>query len=195
MLYGTVSTGIGAGFVLNGALYRGVDGAAGEVGHMTIVPGGPYCGCGNQGCLEAVSSGTAIARQGREVLARDASRTLAEMAAGDPESVTAEMVAEAARSADREAGRIIAEAMDYLGIGIANLVNIFNPDLVVIGGGLTKMGAALFDPVRSGIRRRSVPVAAQRVQVVLAELGDRVGVIGAAAIAMEASAAVGQMGE
>jgi len=183
MIYITVSTGIGGGFILNGELYHGADGVAAEVGHTTIIPNGPHCGCGNRGCLEAVASGTAIAREGRELLLRNVPTLIAELAEGDPEAVSAKLVAQAARQGDSEAQEIINEAMSYLGVGVANLVNLLNPELVVIGGSLTKMGETLFDPVRRAVKRRAFPIAAQRVRIVPAELGDRVGALGAAAAA------------
>jgi glucokinase len=184
MIYVTASTGIGGGLILNGQLYSGATGAAGEIGHMTVLPWGPYCGCGNRGCLEALASGTAIARDGRELVRRGVPTLIAELAAGNPERVTAKLVAEAADRGDIEAQEILTEAMTYLGMGMANLVNLFNPELIVIGGGLTNMGEGLFGPVRRAIERRAFPAAARAAQVVPAELGDDVGVLGAVAVAM-----------
>jgi glucokinase len=186
MIYITVSTGIGGGFILDGKLYHGADGVAAEIGHMTILPHGPHCGCGNQGCLEALASGTAIAREGRALLLRGLPTRIAELANQDPKAVSAKLVAEAAQLGDPRAEEIIHKAMDYLGIGVANLVNLLNPELVVIGGSLTKLGETLFDPVRHAINRRTFPIAAGRVQVVPAELGGRAGVCGAAAVAIHA---------
>lgn len=184
MIYVTVSTGIGGGLILNGALYGGSDGAAGEVGHVTILPNGPLCGCGNRGHLEALSSGTAIAREGRELLQKGVPSLIAKLTGGDLNAVSAKIVAQAAERGDSEAQRIIAQAMEYLGIGMANLANIFNPDAIVIGGGLTKMGERLFAPVRQAVRRLAFPVVAETVQIVPAALGDDVGVIGAAVVAV-----------
>ena len=188
MIYVTASTGIGGGLVLNGQLYSGATGAAGEIGHMTVLPWGPYCGCGNRGCLEALASGTAIARDGRELVRRGVPTLIADLAAGNPERVTAKLVAEAADKGDTEAQEILAEAMTYLGVGMANLVNLFNPELIVIGGGLTNMGEGLFGPVRRAIERRAFPAAVRAVRVVPAELGDDVGVLGAVAAAMAQTA-------
>jgi glucokinase len=184
MIYVTASTGIGGGLILNGQLYSGTTGAAGEIGHMTVLPWGPYCGCGNRGCLEALASGTAIAREGRELVRRGVPTLIAELAAGHPERVTAKLVAKAADKGDIEAQEILAEAMTYLGVGMASLVNLFNPELIVIGGGLTNMGEGLFGPVRRAIERRAFTAAARAVNVVPAELGDDVGVLGAVAAAM-----------
>lgn len=184
MIYVTASTGIGGGFILNGELYNGATGGAGEIGHMTILPQGPHCGCGNRGCLEALASGRAIAREARERVKCGVPTLIADLAEGDPDRISAKLVAQADAQGDIEAQEILDEAMTYLGVGMANLVNLFNPELIVIGGGLTKMGARLFDPVRRIIDRRAFRTAAQVVKVVPAQLGDDVGVLGAAAVAM-----------
>jgi len=184
MIYVTVSTGIGGGLILDGALYHGVAGMAGEVGHQTIAPDGPRCGCGNRGCVEALASGTAIAHEARASVARGAPTLIAELAEGSPERITAKLVAEAAGQGDEEAHRILTEAMESLGIGIANLVNLFNPQLIIIGGGLANIGPLLFEPVRRAIDRRAFPAPARAVRVVPAELNDDVGVLGAAAVAL-----------
>jgi len=184
MIYVTVSTGIGGGLILDERLYHGASGMAGEIGHTTVMPYGPLCGCGNRGCLEALASGTAIARQARERIARGVPTLIADLAEGAPARITAKLVAEAASQGDVEARDILAEAMYYLGIGMANLVNLFNPQLIVIGGGLTNIGELLFGPVRRAIDLRAFPAQAQAVRVVQAELGDSVGVLGAAAVAL-----------
>jgi len=186
MVYVTVSTGIGGGFILDGKLYSGATGGAAEVGHMTILPRGPRCGCGRRGCLEALASGTAIAREGRELVVWGIPTRIAELAGGDPARVSAKLVAQAAAEGDTEAQEIIDEAMMYLGLGMANLVNLLNPEVLVIGGGLTNMGEALFSPVRCIVRQRAFRTAADAVRIVRAELGDDAGVLGAAAVAMAA---------
>jgi glucokinase len=183
MIYVTVSTGIGGGLILDGKLYHGAVGMAGEIGHMTLLPNGPRCGCGNRGCLEALASGPAIARQARERVAHGVPTRIADLAGGDLERITARLVAEAASQGDAEAQQILAEALNYLGIGMANLVNLFNPQLVVIGGGLANIGEPLFEAVRRAIGRHAYRAQAQAVRVVRAELGDHVGVLGAAAVA------------
>ena len=186
LIYVTASTGIGGGFILDGRLYRGATGAAGEVGHMTILPYGPLCGCGNRGCLEALASGTAIAREAQERVARGVPTLIAELAQGDSDRISAKMVAQAADLGDAEANEILDQAMIYLGVGMANLVNLFNPQLLVIGGGLTKMGPRLFDTVRRSVDRRAFPATASAVEIKRAQLGDDVGLLGAAAVAMTA---------
>ncbi len=184
MIYVTVSTGIGGGLILDGELYHGDSGMTGEIGHTTIMPYGPLCSCGNRGCLEALASGTAIARQARERVAHGVPTRIADLAGGDPERITAKLVADAADQGDVEAQEILAEAMYYLGIGIANLVNLFNPQLIVIGGGLANIGELLLGPVRRVIERRAFRASAQVVQVVPAELDSNAGVLGAAAVAL-----------
>jgi glucokinase len=184
MIYVTVSTGIGGGLILDGKLYHGVGGVAGEIGHVTVLPHGPLCNCGNRGCLETLASGTAIAREARERVTRGIPTLMADLAGSAPEHITAKLVVEAAGRGDAEAQYILAEAMNYLGIGIANLVNLFNPQLIVIGGGLANIGEALFEPVRRAIDRHAFSAAARAVQVVRAELGDNAGVLGAAAVAL-----------
>jgi len=186
MVYVTASTGIGGGLILDGKIYQGATGGAGEIGHMTILPYGPYCGCGNRGCLEAMASGTAIAREGQYLVRRGVPTLIATLADGEADAVTAKMVVDAMQQGDRYAADIVTDAMRYLGIGMANLVNLFNPEMIVIGGGLTHLGEQLLDPVRRAIAVRAFPMAAQRVQVALAQLGDDVGIIGAAGAAMMA---------
>jgi glucokinase len=185
MIYVTASTGIGGGLILDGELYHGADGMAGEVGHVTVMPNGPHCNCGNQGCLEAFASGTAIAREARERVMRGVPTLLADLAGGDMERITAKLVSQAAGQGDAQAQEILSEAMAYLGVGMANLVNLFNPQLIVIGGGLTNIGEPLFEAVRHAIDRRAFRAQAQTVRVVRAALGDDVGVLGAAAVALK----------
>ncbi len=186
MIYVTASTGIGGGLILNGALFHGASDLAGEIGHMTILAGGQRCGCGNRGCLEALASGTAIARRARESVARGVPTRIAELARGQPERISARLVAQAAAAGDAEAQVILTEAMNYLGIGMANLANLFNPQRIIIGGGLTNLGEALFEPVHRALARHAFPGAARAVEVLPAALGENVGVLGAAAVALAA---------
>jgi len=184
MIYVTASTGVGSGLILDGKLYHGADGMAGEIGHTILLPNGPLCGCGNRGCLEALASGTAIACRAQERVTRGAPTLIADLAGSDLQRITAEMVAQAAVQGDEEAQQILDEAIGYLGIGVANLVNLFNPQLIVIGGGLTHIGESLFQSVRRAIGRYAFPKPAQTVRVARAQLGDHVGVLGAAAVAL-----------
>ncbi|OGN92128.1 MAG: hypothetical protein A2Z70_03190 [Chloroflexi bacterium RBG_13_48_17] len=181
MLYLTASTGIGGGIIINGELYSGADGCAGELGHITIEANGPQCHCGNFGCLEALASGWAIAREAVTRINHGDSSSITELVNGRLENVTAETVATAARGGDGLACEIVAKAANYLGIGLANLVNIFNPELIVIGGGLSKMGNMLLNPAEKVIKERAFRLPAQSVRVVRARLGSNAGIIGAAA--------------
>jgi glucokinase len=181
LLYLTVSTGIGGGIIINGELYSGADGCAGELGHMTIEADGPQCSCGNFGCLEALASGWAIAKEAVTRINQGESSSITELVDGRLENITAEMVATAARRGDGLACDIVAKAANYLGIGLANLVNIFNPELIVIGGGLSKMGNMLLNPAEKVIKERAFRLPAQSVRVVRARLGSNAGIIGAAA--------------
>jgi glucokinase len=179
LIYITVSTGIGGGLILSGRLYYGVSGTAGEIGHMVLEPHGPRCGCGRLGCLEALASGTAIAREGRMAVAGGRSTTLAAIA---QQALTAEDVARAARDGDPVARDIFARAATYLGIGITNLVNLLNPAMVIIGGGVSRAGELLFAPIRRIVTQEAFERPGTAVRIVPSALGEDVGAIGAAAV-------------
>jgi glucokinase len=179
MIYITVSTGIGGGVVLDGRLYRGADTYAGEIGHMIVDPEGAPCGCGRRGCLEAMASGTAIARAGAEAV-RKGNHRIREMSAGS--APRAEHVFAACREGDEAASRIVNEMVRYLAIGIANIVHLFNPRTVVVGGGVARAGDVLFTPLRERVRTYLMPSFAETFDLRPAELGEDAGVIGAAAL-------------
>jgi len=183
MIYLTVSTGIGGGLILDGRLYRGAGGAAGELGHVPLVANGPACGCGGHGCLEQLASGTAIARQGAALLAGGTAPILERLAAGG--EVTAELVHAAAEQGDAAARAVIEEAGRYLGSGLVAFTNAFNPDMIVIGGGAAKIGARLWEPALEELHRRAIRPSRDQVRVVPAALGDRAGALGVAALARE----------
>jgi glucokinase len=178
MLYLTVSTGVGGGAIVDGSLHRGAAGNGGEFGHVTVHRGGRLCACGRRGCVEAYASGTAIAERAREALAGGASSTLAALPA-----LTAADVSAAAAAGDRIAHAVWAETVDLLGAAVTDLVNVFEPDLVVLGGGVVNSGAMLIDSVREVVAREAMGPAACAVRVVPAALGDLVCVLGAGAIA------------
>lgn len=184
LVYLTVSTGVGGGLVLDGRLYRGANGAAGELGHIPLTQNGPLCGCGAHGCLEQLASGTAIARRAREVLGRNGAPLLARLVAGGTD-VSAEVVHQAALQGDLDAREVIDAAGRHLGAGLVAFVNIFNPDVIVIGGGAAKIGPMLLEPALAEMRARAFRIAREHVRVVPAELGDRAGALGAAMLAME----------
>lgn len=185
MVYITVSTGVGGGLILGGRLYRGSSDGAGEIGHMTVSPDGPLCSCGNRGCLEALASGTALAREARDRVARGGGRDILAAAGGDPENINAAVVASAAAGGDPESAEVIAGAARYLGIGIANILNLLNPSLVILGGGVMEIGAPVWEGVRLEVRARALEVARSRARLVPAELGGRAGVLGAIALALQ----------
>lgn len=176
LAYIKVGTGVGAGLLLQGQIYRGTTGSAGEIGHITIQDGGPLCTCGNRGCLEAIAGGRAIARRASEAV-KAGRRT--QLASIDPAHITARDVASAARLGDLVAQQVLTEAGAYLGIAIASLVNLFNPSMVVVGGGVSQVGDLLLEPIRKAVRERSLRSAAQAVRITAAVLGRRSSSIGA----------------
>jgi glucokinase len=181
----TVGTGIGAGLIINGHLYRGASGIAAEAGHIIVDPSGDRCGCGNTGCLEAMASGSTLGRRGRQSAERDPHGKLATFAGGAA-NVTGETVLEVARGGDALALSLFSEIGYWLGIGIASLVTLLEVELVVVGGGLSATGDLLLAPTRSSFEQ-FVFAASHRspVPIVLAQLGADAGLIGAALLALE----------
>jgi glucokinase len=177
----TLGTGIGGGIVINKELYLGVRGSAAEIGHMIIDINGPACACGSNGCLESFASGTAIARNAINRIKLGEESALVDMVEGKIEAITAEMVGEAAREEDTLALDILSRAAYYLGIGLVNLVNIFNPEIIVLGGGMTGILEFLMEPARRVVDARAFTVAAESVELAEAQLGNDAGVYGAAA--------------
>ncbi len=188
LVYITVSTGIGGGVISDGQLILGRGGLGGEVGHMTVEAHGPRCNCGNIGCLEALASGTAIARQAQELVAGGVQTLMADLVAGDLASLTAQVVYEAASRGDAVAIDLFRRAGVYLGIGIVNLMYLFNPAMVVIGGGVSKAGDLLFVPMHATIRQRIHEIYWARCPIVRAALGDDVCLMGAGILAREGAA-------
>lgn len=180
LVYVTVSTGIGGGIVLDGEIWHGLKDAAGEVGHMTVVPDGPVCGCGNRGCLEAVAAGPAIARRAREAVAAGRPTRLAE--ATQP---TAAEVVRLAGEGDAVAREIWEGTVEYLAIGMGAVITLLAPERVVIGGGVSRAGEALFRPLREAVRRRVRLVPVEQIPILPAALGPDVGILGAAAVALD----------
>ena len=185
LIYLTVSTGIGGGIIIDGELYLGADGCAGEIGHMIIETHGPQCNCGKFGCLEALASGSAMTKESVRRLNQGEKSSIIRLVDGRLESITAETVSLAARKGDSLACDIVARAATYLGIGLANLVNIFNPELIVIGGGVSKMGNMLLAPARKAIREIAFKLPARTARIVRARLGSNAGIIGAAVYVFE----------
>jgi len=184
-IYITLSTGIGGGIVIDGKIYTGAIGAAGEVGHMTIDDDGPVCNCGNRGCWETLASGTALAREARHQIKEGGRTSILEYAEGDIEKVTAQVIHSAAEQGDSLAKELIARTGYYVGVGLANLINIFNPELIVIGGGLSNIGDMLLEPAFKMAGDRAYKEAFRAVRFASAELGRNSGVLGAAAFALQ----------
>jgi glucokinase len=181
----TLGTGIGGGIIIDGRLYLGAGGGAGELGHITVDADGPECGCGNVGCLEMLASGTAIAREAIERIRRGDKSSLVAMVKGEINNITAATVGKAARSGDKLSREIIARAAYYLGIGMVNIVNIFDPEMFVIGGGMSELGEMILGSGRKMVAQQVFSLSARSVKIVTAQLGNEAGVYGAAAFALE----------
>ena len=175
----TIGTGIGGGLILDGKLYHGSSDVAGEIGHATIDVTGRLCKCGNYGCLEAYASGPSIAARAREAVTGDEDSLLFRMVKGDLMRLTAANVYEAAKLGDEVALDVVRETARFLGAGIANLLNIFNPDVVVLAGGVTQAGDTLFEPLRKEAKRRAFRPAVDACRIVPGALQGSAGVVGA----------------
>jgi glucokinase len=185
MAYFGLGTGVGGGVVIDGRLHLGPLGAAGELGHQTILPNGPLCGCGNYGCLETLVSGPALTGEGVRLLLSGNAPILHELCGGDVRQVSPVTLAAAARAGERGVRHAIQRVAEWLGIGASNLMVTLHPDLIVIGGGVSEMGDLLLDPLREVIRRRvgMLPTSALRVE--RSQLGDRAGLLGGIALALK----------
>lgn len=181
----TIGTGIGGGIVLGGRIYHGASDVAGEFGHMTIDLAGRRCKCGNYGCLEAYASGPAIAARAVEGIEAGADTALPQYVAGDLAKITAQVVYEAAHDGDDYALDMVRETAKLLGVGVANILNIFNPEVVVICGGVTLAGDKLFGPLQSEVQRRAFKPAWEACRIVPGALQGTAGVYGAAAVFMQ----------
>lgn len=203
VVYLTISTGIGGGVITHGEILAGTTGTAAELGHMTIDRYGPRCNCGNTGCLESLASGTAIARQANEYIALGKSESTALLefalahqkqepgadtpadqarAAASPIHLNARMVAQAADAGIPLAREIIANAADALGVGLVNIVHIFNPEVIILGGGVVQIGDPLLVPAQQLLHERAMQVPRDSVKIALATLGSDAGLVGAGAL-------------
>lgn len=178
----TLGTGIGGGVILDGKLVHGTSGGAGEIGHTTIDFTGRRCRCGNYGCLEAYASGPNIAARAREGLEAGYESVLGELVEGDLERITAKTVYDALVLGDEYAQEVMSETAKILGAGLANLVNTFNPEMIVVVGGVTQAGDYLFTPLRSEVRRRAFATAVAACKIVPGALPQTAGVVGAAGV-------------
>jgi glucokinase-like ROK family protein len=178
-LFVKIGTGIGCGIIVDGSVYRGADGAAGDIGHIRIEDSGPTCTCGNNGCLEAFFGGAALARDAEAAARSGRSFVLAERLAAHG-SLTAEDVGIAAAAGDPVAVALVRDGGQRFGLALASLVSFFNPAMVVIGGGVAGLGHRLLAEIRGVVYRRSLPLATGNLPIVLSELGATAGVVGAA---------------
>lgn len=179
----TLGTGVGGGFVLDGRLIRGATGAGAEVGHMVIDPEGPECPCGLRGCLEQFASGSAIARMARAAIAKDPKSSIVEFAPS-PDEITAQHVARAAAEYDETARDVLRVAGRYLAVGMSNIVNMLDPDVIVLGGSVVKAGEPYLGPARDELNRRTLAQRRRPVRLDVTSLGTDGGILGAAALAL-----------
>lgn len=182
VFYATVGTGIGSGIVLDGKIFHGRTGAAAEAGHMGVDPNGPVCGCGKHGCIEALASGPGIARRARQKVASHPESMLLKMAGGDVQAVTGEMVHQAWQAADPVAREVIDETLDILAYWLGNILDLLEPDVIVMGGGVSTMLAPFLDDIRKRWVGRVVNPWPDHVPLVLARYGEEAGIAGAAAL-------------
>ena len=180
----TLGTGVGGGVVIDGQVYHGSQNTAGELGHTVVEPNGRYCGCGNQGCLEAYAGAKNIVERTQEKIAAGRSTTLAS-ATNAGTALTPRMIAEAAQAGDELATEIFAETGRYIGIALTSIAHILNPQIAIIGGGIAEAGEKLlFEPIRAEFSKRAMDIPAQ-MKIVKAHLGNDAGIVGAAMLALE----------
>jgi glucokinase len=182
-----VGTGIGGGIIWEGKLLHGVNKTAGEIGHMIVKAGGPRCGCGNRGCLEALASRTAITKQFRKAILKKGKKSLiVELNGGNLKTIRSNALAEAIDRRDKLATKIMRRAAEYLGIGVASIVHFLNPEMIVFGGGVVEsMGDSFVEDIRNIAAAHALPNTLSGVQIVKAKLGDHAGVIGASVLARQ----------
>jgi glucokinase len=185
----TIGTGIGGGLIVDGRLYHGASDVAGEIGHTTIDTEGRRCKCGNYGCLEAYASGPNIALRAVEEMEAGAESRLRALVGGDLRKITAQTVYQAAADGDELALEVVNDTAKFLGVGIGNLLNVFNPEVVVVCGGVTLAGDHLFEPLRREVARRAFKPAVSACRIVPGELAGTAGVYGAAKIFLDQTAA------
>jgi glucokinase-like ROK family protein len=179
-VYIDVGMGIGAGIILNGSLYRGPGGGAGEFGHMTVEEHGPLCCCGNNGCLEMMASCATIIRAARGAIEQGVDSKIRELVAGELERISIEVIAEAAQENDSLAFRVLDEAISHIGVALADVVNLLNPGVVIFGGPLFRAAPYLMEPLKRVIKQRALERSANQVQLRVSNLGSEAGALGAA---------------
>lgn len=185
MCYVTFSTGYGMGIIIDGKVYRGAIGSTGEIGHTIIVPDGDLCTCGKHGCVMAYACGLALSRIACERVKSGEPTMLRDICGDSPEYISGEAVAKAAKSGDLVALELIENTARYFGISLANILELFNPEVLVIGGGLAKMGPLLLDPCMEAMRQNTHPELRDATRFELSQLWDEAGLLGAAALVWE----------
>ena len=181
----TLGTGIGGGIIIDGEVLHGTRHTAGEIGHMTIKEGGLLCGCGNRGCFEAYASATAVVKRMLVEIKKGKKTILVDMVKNKLEEITCKLIYDTARKGDNLCKQIVDETGKYLGIGIANIVNILNPQKIVLGGGMARAGDLLFEPVRKYVEEHAFNATMEEVSIVPAKLGTNAGAIGAVAFVLK----------
>ncbi|MBI3291722.1 MAG: ROK family protein [Elusimicrobia bacterium] len=176
----TLGRGVGGGLVLNGVLYRGATGSAGEIGHMTIDLNGPACPCGSRGCIERYVGARALVERVRQAIEDGEQSLVTELVGNNFQAVTPLVIQQAAQRGDRLAQRIWREAGERLGVALASVVNLFNPERIILAGGVARAGRLILDPARRVMRQRAFPVPGHTVRVSLSQLDQDLGVVGAA---------------
>ena len=186
-----VGTGIGGGIILQGELFHGASKTAGEIGHIIVKAGGPRCGCGTRGCLEAIASRTAMTKQFQKAILKKGKKSvLSELTGGDLSAIRSGVLAKAVRLNDALTLKVLKKVTKYLGIGIGSIVNFLNPEMIVLGGGVVEaLDDTFLDGIRAATKKYSLPNTLDGVQIVRAKLGDNSGILGAAALARQRSGA------
>jgi len=185
LIFVKIGTGIGAGIVCEGEIYRGSSGCAGDIGHISVDKNGPMCHCGNKGCLEAVAAGPAIAERSVQVARAGKSPILLSYYEKNGNTLTPEDVGNASREGDAQAIEVIRESGQFIGEVLAGLVNFYNPGMIVIGGGVSNLGNLLLSSIRQAVLCRSLPLATRDLLIVFSEIGPDAGVIGAINLAID----------
>lgn len=182
-----VGTGIGGGIILHGELFHGASKTAGEIGHIVVKAGGPRCGCGTRGCLEALASRTAMTKQFKKaILGQGKKSVLYELTGGDLGAIRSGVLAKAVRLNDKLTLKVIKKATKYLGVGIGSIVNFLNPEMIVLGGGVVEaLDDTFLENIRSAAEKYALPDTLSGVQIVRAKLGDNSAILGAAALARQ----------
>ncbi|MCX5726463.1 MAG: ROK family protein [Candidatus Saganbacteria bacterium] len=185
LVYMAIGTGIGGGIIIDGKLYRGHDGVAGEFGHISVNPTGPRCACGNYGCLHLVASGNSLGLIARAAITKGEKTKLKELVSEEEKIVPVEKIVEAVKLRDEFAIRLISGTIRYIGVAVVILINILNPEMVIIGGGVAQAGPILFIPLRKIVEEQALTVATRKTKIVEAKFGKEAGILGAIALALE----------